>query len=150
MKTHVLLLLGSLVAAAPTPLATASNAKPRATSPVCALQCPAGFQVAVYTWEVHPERTIYDDLGKAKVAEDSLWPISCELRCEQHAPNAPTKEWKQKKDLCKSGAEPAPYRGPWRNFGPFGKQCAATAKDGCGMQCYAVRVVKPGKKTRGK
>ena len=150
MKTHALL-VGVMAAMIPTLLATPGSALPRSTSPTCPIQCPQGFAVKVYTWEVKPERTIYDDLGKAQVAEDSPWPVSCELRCEQHAANQPTKEWKESKVLCKSGAEPKPYRGPWRNFGPFGKQCAATAKDGCGMQCSAPRVVKAtGKKGRGK
>jgi hypothetical protein len=144
-------LSGALLAVAPAPLATADNAKAKSTSPACPLQCPADFKVKAYSWELHPERTIYDDLGKPKVAEDSLWPVSCELFCEQHAPNAPTKEWKQSKELCKSGAEPKTTTGLWRNKGPWGKLCESTAKDGCGMQCYAVKVVKPtGKKPRGK
>lgn len=143
MKTLTLLVLGALLATAPTPLANANPPRGRSTSPICPLQCPQGFQVQVYTWEVHPERTIYDDLGKAQIAPDSPWPVSCTLRCEQHVDNQPAKEWKDTKVLCSSGGEPSPYRGPWRNSGPWGKQCAATAKNGCGMQCYPVRVAKP-------
>lgn len=124
--------------------ATLATAKPtgHATSPVCPLQCPAGYQVSVYTWELHPEHTVYDETGQKKVADDSLWPVSCALKCEQHAPNTETKEWKDSKLLCKSGAEPGPFKGPWRQLGPWNKECAALAKDGCQMHCYPPPVAK--------
>jgi len=146
MRIAALLLAGALLAVVPTQLATAKDSRPPSRSPVCPLKCPPDYQVNVYTWELHPERTVYDEQGKAQIAGDSLWPVSCALRCEQHAPNQPTKEWKDTKELCKSGGEPSPYRGPWRNVGPFGKQCASTANNGCGMQCYAVRAAKPARK----
>jgi hypothetical protein len=127
-----------MLTAAPTPTATAKGGRGKSTTPVCPLKCPDGYQVAVFSWELHPERTIYDETGQVQIAPDSLWPITCALRCEQHAVNTETKVWKDSKELCKSGGEPSPYRGPWRNSGQFGKECAATAKDGCGMHCYAI------------
>lgn len=141
------LLLAGLVVIAPTLPAGAKPALPRSTTPACPLKCPDGYAVAVYTWELHPERTNYDETGKTQIAPDSLWPITCKLRCEQHAPNQETKEWKDEKLLCSSGRDPGPYTGPWRNSGPFGKECASMTSNGCLMHCYAVP---PAKKPRGK
>ncbi len=138
MKLRDLVLLGVLGVAGPAPVATAKESLPRSTMPVCPLKCPDGMAVSVYQWELHPERTNYDETGKTKIAEDSLWPIVCKLKCEQHAPNVETKVWNDEKLLCKSGREPSPYKGPWRNSGQFGKECASVTKDGCSMHCYAV------------
>lgn len=146
MRISTLLFCGSILAAVFAAPAAAKDSRPRSTSPTCPLKCPAGYQVKAYTWELHPERTNYDEQGKTKIADDSLWPITCALSCEQHAPNQETKVWNGTKELCKSGADPAPYRGPWRNSGPFGKQCASLTGDGCAMQCYAVRVPPPARK----
>lgn len=148
MRT-LFLLLGMLLVLIPASLAVANGGRPRATSPACPLKCPAGYQVAAYTWELHAERTNYDEKGQAKVADDSLWPVTCSLRCEQHAFNQETKLVNSTRELCKSGAEPAPYRGPWRIVGPFSRQCASLTADGCGMQCYAPRPA-PSVRRRGK
>ena len=148
MRTSALLLLSTLMATLPASPVIAKDGRPRSTSPSCPLKCPAGYQVKAYTWELHPERTNYDEQGKVKIAEDSLWPITCALRCEQHAFNQESKVWNATKELCKSGAEPSPYHGPWRNSGQFGKECASLTPDGCTMQCYAVR--RPPARSRGK
>lgn len=139
MKTKALLLIGMLMATLPASQGSAKDARPRSTTPSCSLKCPAGYQVKAYTWELHPERTNYDEQGKIQIAEDSLWPIMCALRCELHVVNQEPKVWNGQKEVCKSGADPGPYRGPWRNAGQFGKECASLTSDGCGMHCYAVR-----------
>lgn len=152
MRTRKLLALGLLTVAVTVPvsLETAMSARVPSTTPVCPLHCPPGFQVALYTWELHPERTIYDEAGKMQVPPDGVWKVSCALRCEQHAVNQETKIWKDAKELCRSGAEPGPYRGPWRITGQFVRECAARASTDCGMHCYPIQVAKPNRKGSGK
>lgn len=141
MKLRSVLLLGALTALAPTPLSFGGGRLP-STKPPCPLRCPAGYAVVAYSWTLAPERTIYDEKGQAQVPPDGIWEVSCSLRCEQHAPNTETKTWKDTKLLCKSGAEPGPYTGPWRITGPFNRVCDARENNGCGMNCYAVRTPK--------
>ncbi len=138
MRAKMLLLLGGLLTIAPAEPTLAKNVRLKSTSPACSLQCPQGYVVAVYSWELHPDRTVYDEQGKAQVAPDAVWRVSCALRCEQRAVNVETKVWKDSKLLCASGAEPGPYRGPWRITGQFSRVCDATSNSGCGMQCYAI------------
>lgn len=141
MKLRNVLLLGTLTALAPTPVSLGGG-KPPSTQPSCPLRCPAGYTVVAYSWALQPERTVYDEQGQAKVPPDGLWEVSCSVHCEQHAPNTETKSFKDSKPLCKSGAEPGPYRGPWRITGPFTRVCDARENNGCGMHCYAVRTPK--------
>jgi hypothetical protein len=152
MRTGFSFLLAALLSALPAQLAIksadAKGGRPRSTSPACPLKCPAGFQDALYSWELHPEHTAYDDQGKTIVPPDSVWRVSCSLKCEQHAVNKPTKSWSENQVLCRSGGEPAPYRGPWRIVGQFTRECAARANNGCGMQCYEIRTPPPPKKKR--
>lgn len=157
MRAQVLLVLGLLAASAPTEWATAKKpqpqkkAQPQSRSGACALQCPQGHVVVHYTWEIHPERMIYDDDGKPQIPPEAPWLVSCVLRCEQRAINQPTKEWKADKVVCSSGGEPKPYTGPWRITGQFTRECSATARDGCGLKCHPIRAPKPaGKEARGK
>lgn len=153
MNIRMLLALALLTVGLPATLGTAVSANVPSTTPACPLHCPPGFQVALYTWEIHPEHTIYDESGQIQVSPDKGWNVSCALRCEQHAVNEETKIWSDKKELCRSGAEPGPYRGPWRITGQFTRECAARAGTDCGMHCYPIRVqkaVKRGGKKGGK
>jgi hypothetical protein len=140
MKAQLLFCLGAIIATIPgplaEPLAMAKGVRLKSTSPVCPLVCPKDYVPALFTWELHPGRTIYDEQGNTKVAPDAVWPVSCMLRCEHRVFNEETKVWNDKKLLCNAAAEPAPYRGPWRHSGQFGMECASTYKNGCGMQCY--------------
>lgn len=137
MRTRPLLLLSALCAAAlAAPLATAKDAKRRGTSLPCPLSCPSGLQITLYSWELHPDRIIYDERGQKQVAPDAVWKVSCKLRCEHHEVNQDTKVWDGQKEVCESGAEPAPYVGPWRITGEHTRECAARANDGCKITCY--------------
>jgi hypothetical protein len=149
MKKQPLVLCFALFMAA-SPLATAKNAKLRSTSPPCPLSCPPGLQVSVYSWELHPDRTIYDEKGQKQVAPDAVWKVSCKLRCEYHEVNEETKSWDGQKEVCDSGAEPAPYVGPWRITGEYTRECAARTSDGCKMQCYEIKKPPPPGKGKGK
>lgn len=149
------LLVGALVLLGiPAPLgwskaATAKKPAPlRSTSPSCPLRCPEGYRVAHYSWELHAERTIYDEKGNQIVPPDGVWTVKCALRCEQHAVNEPTKVHTADAPLCRSGAEPAPYTGPWRITGQFVRECASLQADGCGLRCYEIRLPKPPKKPK--
>lgn len=135
----------------PASLATAKKPAPlRSTSPSCALSCPEGYHVTHYTWELHPERTIYDEKGNHVVPPDGVWAVKCALRCEQHQVNTPTKVFTADKALCRSGAEPAPYTGPWRLTGQFQRECASLQNNGCGLRCYEIRLPKPVKAKKPK
>lgn len=120
----------------------------RSTSPVCPLVCPKGFTPVVYSWQTHPNRTNYDEQGHEQVAPDSGWRVSCTLRCEQATAEGDKKIWSDNKVLCDSGAEPGPFRGPWRITGQFTRDCDARVNNGCGMQCY--EMPKPAAPTKGK
>ncbi|HND08972.1 MAG TPA: hypothetical protein PKI49_06260 [Pseudomonadota bacterium] len=139
--------LGSLlffVSAAPV---DAKN-EPKPTRPICPLKCPDGFHAALYTWELHPERTVYDETGKENVPDDGIWKVSCAVRCElKEGEKVTVKE--EKKDLCDSGGEPAPYVGPWRITGKWVRECAALFPDACGMSCYPKKLPPPPKKKPG-
>lgn len=153
MERLLLLLLGGILTSAPTVLAPGQargKGRPPSTTPACPLRCPPGYQVALYTWELHPERTIYDEQGKVQVPPEGPWKVSCALRCELRDPNQETKVWEDKKVLCSSGGEPAPYTGPWRITGPLVRECAARENNGCGLHCYAIRPPRTGGKKRAK
>ena len=127
--------------------ATAVDAKnePKAQKPVCPLKCPDGYHPALYTWELHPERTVYDENGKEYVPDDGVWKISCAVRCEfKEGEKTTVKE--EQKPLCDSGGEPAPYVGPWRITGKWVRECAALFPDGCGLSCYPIKKPPPPKK----
>ena len=144
MKLRITLLAAVLAALAPAPV-SGGGGRPPSTQPACPLRCPAGYTVVAYSWTLQPERTSYDEQGKAQVPPDGVWDVTCALRCEQHAANEETKFWKDSKPLCRSGGEPAPYSGPWRITGPFTRVCDARESNGCGMHCYAIRTPKPGR-----
>ena len=113
----------------------------------CPLHCPAGLDVLAYAWEVHPERTVYDDSGKPLIPPESAWLVTCYLRCEHHEVGKETKEWKSdKKTVCTSGGEPGPFSGPWRITSQFTRECDSRESNGCGMRCRPLRAPKPPKK----
>lgn len=117
----------------------------RPTTPVCPLKCPDGYRVAIYTWELHPERTVYDETGQENVPPDGVWKVSCAVRCELKE-GEQLKVQNDSRPLCDSGGEPAPYVGPWRITGKWVRECAALFPDGCGMSCYPIKKPPPPKK----
>lgn len=138
-----LVLLGSV------PSGTAKPAEPKPFKPSCSLSCPDGFRLVLYTWELHPERTIYDENGQEMVSQDGVWKVSCSVRCEQKSESGQVQLHNDKRLLCDSGQEPAPYVGPWRITSKWVKECAALFPDACGMTCYPVRKPPPPKKQSG-
>jgi hypothetical protein len=127
-----------------------AKAMPKATRPPCPLKCEEGFR-PIYTFFLHPKHTVYDENGKEMVPEDGLWEVSCALRCEknegQHNEHLIVKD--QKTALCTSGAEPAPYTGPWRITDKWTRECAAIYPDGCGLSCYPIKPPPVPQKAKG-
>ncbi len=127
------------------PVVTAKS-EPKPTTPTCLLKCPEGFHPTLYTWELHPERTVYDENGQETVPVDGVWKVSCAIRCEQKVEGAPSKVHTDKTALCNGGAEPAPFSGPWRITGKWVRECAAIQPDTCGFHCYPIKKPPPPKK----
>lgn len=125
---------------------TAKPVEPKPTKPSCPLKCPDGFRLVLYTWELHPERTVYDEAGQEMVPQDGVWKVSCAIRCEQKIEGEPSKLHNDKTQLCDSGQEPAPYVGPWRITSKWVKECAALFPDACGMTCHPIKKPAPPKK----
>ncbi len=130
------------VFAAPSVLA---KNEPKPQKPACPLTCPDGYRAALYTWELHPERTVYDENGQEYVPPDGVWKVSCAVRCELKE-GEQVKVQNPSKPLCDSGGEPAPYVGPWRITSKWVRECAALFPDGCGMSCYPIKKPPPPKK----
>lgn len=148
MRTGISLFLAAMLASLPAQLATAKGGRPRSTMPPCPLKCPAGFSSPIYAWELHPEKTVYDDAGKTVVPPDAPWQVSCTLKCSQSAVNQPTKTNSQNAVICHSGGEPSPYVGPWRIVGQFSRECGSREAKGCTMHCYELKKPKPEKKKK--
>jgi hypothetical protein len=148
MRTGISLFVAAILASLPAQLATAKAGRPHSTTPSCPLKCPAGYADALYSWELHPERTVYDDAGKTIVPPDATWQVTCALKCQQVAVNKKTLSNSQTKVLCRSGAEPGPFRGPWRITGQFARECSSREAGGCGMHCYDIKKPKPEKKKK--
>lgn len=148
MRTGIALFLAGILASLPAQLATAKGGRPRSTTPPCPLKCPAGFSSPLYSWELHPERTVYDDAGKTIVPPEAPWQVSCALKCTQAVVNQPTKTSSQNAVVCHSGGEPSPYTGPWRIIGQFARECSSREAKGCSMHCYELKKPKPEKKKK--
>jgi hypothetical protein len=114
----VLLLSPPAVTAKNVPKAT-TKSEPKATTPICSIKCPEGYRAALFTWELHPERTGYDETGVEIVPADGVWKVSCAARCELKVEGEPTKVTTEKKEVCDSGGEPGPFTGPWRITGKW-------------------------------
>ena len=138
----VLLLSPPAVTAKNVPKAT-TKSEPKATTPICSIKCPEGYRAALFTWELHPERTGYDETGVEIVPADGVWKVSCAARCELKVEGEPTKVTTEKKEVCDSGGEPGPFTGPWRITGKWVRECAAIYDDGCGLHCYPIKSKKP-------
>ena len=150
MRLRQPLLLAMFIAAVPAQLTTttATGGKLRSTTPPCPLKCPAGFSSPVYTWALGPERTAYDDAGKTIVPPDAVWKVSCAIKCEKVVVNKPTESFTDNKQVCRSGAEPGPYKGPWRIVGQFARECASREAGGCSMHCYEIKAPPAPKKKK--
>jgi hypothetical protein len=128
------------------PLVTAKD-EPKPTKPTCSVKCPEGYRAALFKWELRPERTVYDEAGVEMVAVDGIWTITCWARCELKVEGEPIKIVEtDKKQICKGGAEPIPYVGPWRRLEKWDRDCAAIYDDACGFTCYPIKKPPPPKK----